>query len=342
MKMSKKNKREFILIIFSFFIGLLVGVAFLSLFVPKEKKKRNYLKDVSKAIVSIETYNGSIIESTGTGFFYKEVSNKAYILTNEHVIGEDIVVINDNGEECDAKVLGKDSKLDIAVLQTNKKCSLKSLKIGNNKDILIGDTIYAVGTPIARDYQGTITKGIISGLHRTVPVSTDAEDEWLMDAIQFDASVNPGNSGGPLLNENGEVIGICTMKLIKEEIEGMGFAIPIDIATSSIKQLEKGKQIEYPELGIAMVNISNTAELNNNNIEMPKERINGVVVLDVKENSNASNKLIKGDIITEIDDVTIKDTSQVKYILFTHKKGDKIEINIIRNKKEKKINIELN
>ncbi len=345
-KMTKKENKEIILIIFSFFAGLIVSYLLLSNVIInhkiEDKDISGAIEKVKDGVVTIEVTNGSSIDSTGSGFIYKTKGNKAYILTNEHVVTDgDIVVINEQGEETEGKLLGTDKTLDIAVVEINKKYAPKVLKLGKDKKVKIGDSIFVVGTPINRKYHGTVTAGTISGLNRDVPIKTDEELKTATKVIQFDASVNPGSSGGPLVNTNGEVIGICMMKLIDEEIEGMAFALPIDTAIKYLADLENNKEIKWPELGIAMVDINNVAVLNQNNISVPDDITSGVAVLNIKDNSNAENKLQVGDIITKIDDSVIRETIEVKYALMNHNNNDTIKVTVIRNNREKTIKITL-
>ena len=347
MKKMNKKVEITILILSSFFIGCLVGILCLGLAIPQCLKTNKdfveIVKQTKDAVVSIELMNGSNVEATGTGFVYKKGLNKAYILTNEHVVdGVNVRITNSQGETIDAKVLGQDKKLDIAVLEIDSKYALKTLALGDSKKINVGEEIFVIGSPLSKKYSGTITKGIISGTNRIVPIDLDDQEETLFEGIQFDAAVNPGNSGGPLLNMDGEVIGICTMKFIRTEIEGMGFAIPINQAKKVIDDLEQGKEIIRPELGIAMTEVSNTAEINNHNLKIDNDKYQtGIVVLSVKEKSSAYKKLKKGDIITQVDETPISETDDLKKILLTHQKGDTIQVKIIRNDKSKTIKVEL-
>ena len=339
-KMTKKEKMGIVLVIFSFFIGLFLGY----LLIPnnKEEELSKTKKNVKDAVVSIETYNGSIKEGTGTGFIYKTSLNKAYIITNEHVVDDvEIKVINSKGKETTATLIGKDNKLDVAILEIDKKYAPSKVSLGTTKNVELGDTIFTVTSPIGKEYQGTVTVGVLSGKDRTVPTSIEDNNEWLMNVLQFDASINPGSSGGPLFDKNGKVIGICSMKLIENGVEGMSFAIPIDQVKENLKVLEKGEEITRPELGIAMTEVSNRAELEERNINIPIDQEQGVVVLEIKEGSKADNKLEKGDIIIQMDNTNITESKHIKYELFKHKIGDTITIKVIRNNKEKSIKITL-
>jgi len=348
MKMNKREKNNIILIISSFFIGLIVSFIIMNIFLPKEvgntynNSLTKTIEKVEDGVVLIETYTGMAQPSAGSGFIYKKGPLNAYVLTNEHVLeGEKIIVTNSKGQETEGKVLGRDSYLDLAVIEINTSSAPKALTFGDSTKTKVGDSVFAIGSPIGRRYQGSVSSGILSGKDRIVPTKINDKDEWVMKALQFDASINSGNSGGPLFNSKGEVIGICTMKLIEEGIEGMSFALPIEDAEKYLDLLEQGKEIERPELGISMTNISNTLQLINNDITIPDDTMYGAVVLDVKEESSAAKNLQKGDIITQIDDQEIRDTTYVKYVLFQHNKGDKITIYYLRDGKKKSTKITL-
>ena len=333
----KKMIKESVVITLSFIAGAIFSFFVFTNIGKNTNTNTPNINKVQDATVTVEVYAGdNSIISTGSGFIYKIKSKKAYILTNNHVIDDgEIKITNSKGETVRGKVLGADEVLDIAVIEIDKKYAPQKAIIGSSEKTKVGDTIYTVGSPMNRNYSGTITKGILSGKNRDVPATTEDDDEeMIMHVLQFDAAVNPGSSGGPLINEKGEVIGICLMKLIEEEIEGMGFAIPIETAINHVKELEKGNEIEWPVLGIHMVNLSNKEIINNNDIKIPSNVENGIVVIDVQNNSSAYNKLKKGDILTKIDSLDINDTVDVQYVLTQHKKGDTIKITLIRNGKQ--------
>ena len=343
-KMTNKEFKSTILIISSFFVGCLIGLLGMH-YLLSLGSNHNLTKTINKvedSVVSIESIDNIDVESTGTGFIYKKGLKKAYILTNEHVIdNSEIEVTNSKGETTYAKVLGKDETLDIAVLEIDSEYAPKAAKLGNSNKVVVGEDIFVISSPLSKKYANTVTKGIVSGINRTVPSDLYSNEGTLFGGIQFDASVNPGSSGGPLFNAKGEVIGICIMKFIREEIEGMAFAIPIDQVKPNLKSLERGKTIEKPELGITMVEVTNTTELKKYNIKLDSDYNKGVVVLEIKEGSNADKHLKKGDLIKQIDKKTILETDDVKEVLQMHNKGETIQIKVIRNKKEKTISITL-
>ena len=298
------------------------------------------------AVVVIQVYNADSLLNSGTGFIYKVDKKFGYILTNEHVLSDtdETKIILSNDEEVDATVLGKDKYLDLAVLKIDKKYVKQVATLSTSENSNLGDTVFTVGSPIGYDYRGSVTSGVLSGKDRMVSISLgDSNDlDWKMKVLQLDASINPGNSGGPLLNVNGEVIGICSMKLVDDNIEGMGFAIPIEYAMSHIDSLESGKAIKWPVLGIEMINATDSAKLARYNLSVPKDINKGVVIYNIREKTKAAeSSLKKGDIIIEINNQEIEDIASLKYELYKYQKNDKIDIKYIRNKKIKTTKVKL-
>ena len=284
----------------------------------EENSLRSSIDKIYNAVVVIETYDnrGNKI-GTGSGFCYKK-DNRAYFITNNHVIENSniIQVINMENKSYEATLLGKDEYLDIAILSTESEASLQVATLSNSSSIQLGDTVFTVGSPLGSKYMGTITKGILSGKNRKVTVSTSSGN-YIMEVLQTDAAINPGNSGGPLVSISGEVIGVNSLKLVQDEIEGMGFAIPIELVSESLIKLEKGEIIIRPILGIE---ISDT------------NRSNGVYITNVEEKYPASIAgLHRGDYIISIDGEKVEDSAHFRYILYRHKIGDTITITYIRN-----------
>lgn len=296
--------------------------------------------NIYNAVVMVESYKDEEEYSTGTGFIYKTDDKYGYVITNQHVISScnKIILVLANDEKIEANVLGGDEYLDIAVMTIPKEKVLDKAKIASSDKVKVGDTIFTVGSPMGYEYRGTVTSGILSGKDRmvSVNVSNSNSSDWVMKVLQIDAAINPGNSGGPLLNVNGEVIGINSMKLVQDEIEGMGFAIPIEIAMAHINELESGKNIEWPMLGINMANISDTSVLNRNDININSNIKEGVVVVKVVEGTGASKSDLKpGDVITKINNTQVKNIAYLRYELYKNKPNDSIEITYIRDGKEK-------
>lgn len=296
------------------------------------------------ATVTIQNYRNGKLYGTGSGFVYKKDDKDAYILTNHHVIesaGGLIITLSDDSQ-LEGTVLGSDAYLDLAVVKISSEKVKQVATLGDSNNSNVGDTIFTIGTPVGYNYRGTVTKGTISGKNRMVPVSINSSSDFIMNVLQIDAAINPGNSGGPLLNINGEVIGINSMKLIVDEVEGMGFAIPIEYAMKYVDILEKGETIDRPLIGINMLNVTDTYSLYQNRIELDKSITYGVVVLGVTSNSGAEKAgLQKGDVILSIDNTKVNNAAYLKYKLYQYKPNDTVEIKINRNGKEETLNVTL-
>lgn len=312
-------------------------------------EKSSLSESVSKtkeSVVMIEGYKSNEVSSTGTGFIYKTDEKYGYVITNQHVVNstDKIVLILSNDEEVDGTLLGGDEYLDLAVIRMDKNKVPSVAQIGDSSSSSIGDTVFTIGSPMGYEYRGTVTSGILSGKDRMVSVSigNSNTEDYVMRVLQTDAAINPGNSGGPLLNINGEVIGINSMKLVEEEIEGMGFAIPIEYALSHVDSLEKGQAIKWPVLGISMVNVSESSSMYRNNYNIPSDIKTGVLVVGITESTGASRSDLKvGDVITELNGEKVKNLAYLRYELYKYKPGETIEITYYREKKEHKTKVEL-
>lgn len=292
------------------------------------------------AVVVVKTYYHDQLYATGTGFVYKKDDNTAYILTNNHVIenGDAVYVEFTDGRQIETTVEGKDTYSDIAVLSLSADEVSAVAEMGSSEEARVGDTVFTVGSPINSDaYSGTVTRGILSGKNRLVSVSTSNSStaDMMMSVLQTDAAINSGNSGGPLANANGEVIGITSLKLSSSgissaSIEGMGFAIPIETALNYAEKLENGETIERPSLGISMVNVSSMynryPSLSNSGIT------EGVYVESVSDGSPADDGGMQaGDIIVEVDDKEVSDYAYLRYLLYNHSVGDTMKVRVYRD-----------
>ncbi|MEG2321944.1 MAG: trypsin-like peptidase domain-containing protein [Bacilli bacterium] len=354
-----KNKIIYIITIFtSLFIGIGGTVLVINVLPEKPNEQKviqevnitetntikESVKKVYDSVVTVQSYSDSL-SAIGTGFVYKIDDKYGYILTNNHVISDakTIKINNTHDELVDATVLGSDEFADLAVLRIDKKYAIQVASFGDSTKLEIGDTVFTVGTPISLSYKGSVTKGIISGTNRTVSVDLKNGGDFMMEVLQTNAAINPGNSGGPLVNINGEVVGINTLKLVQDEIEGMGFSIPIEMATSVLDRLEKGEKIKRPLIGIASVNTTDPYALYRNNIYLDKDYEVGIVVAQVEDNSTASQAgFKKGDVILKINDIVIKDTAHFRYVLYKYSVGDTIKIEYERNGETKTVDVKLN
>ena len=304
--------------------------------ITETNSMKSSIEEVYDSVVIIETYNNVQKVGTGTGFVYKIEEDLGYIITNYHVISDanKIQVTNIAGQTVDAKLLGGDSYADIAVLSIEKSAALKVAKIGDSTAVELGDSVFTVGSPLGKEYIGTVTKGILSGKDRLVTITSEENGKYMMQVLQTDAAINPGNSGGPLVNMNGEVIGINSMKLVEDEIEGMGFAIPIEIAMAAIDKLEKGEKVIRPVLGVELIDANNTYTLYYNRITIDENITKGSVVAGVEDGYPAKDAgLKKGDVILEINGEEIEDSAHFRFLLYQYDVNEKITLKIYRDNK---------
>lgn len=309
--------------------------------VTEEDSISESISKVYDSVVVVNNYRSGRLAGYGSGFVYKKDNKYGYIMTNNHVVegASEVKIKLTNDEEVEAKVLGTDSYMDIATLSIPADKVLGVAEIGDSTKSKIGDTIFTVGTPVSQEYAGTVTKGIISGENREITVTSN-NTSYMMEAIQIDASINPGNSGGPLVNINGEVIGVNSIKLVESSIEGMGFAIPIEVAISQIDKLEKGETIERPVIGVTTYDVD--AAITYGRINVDDNIKSGVIVTDIQQGSDAEEAgLEKNDIITKLDGKQIKNSAHLKFLLYKHNIGDTLKVTVYRDGKEKDLILKL-
>lgn len=284
--------------------------------------------------------------SEGSGVIYKKSGNEAYIVTNNHVVkgSNALQVILSNGRKVNAQLVGADSATDLAVLKINSANVNTVAHFGNSNSIAAGQDVLAIGSPMGSEYANTVTKGIVSAKNRTLKAGTDGT---LTSVIQTDAAINSGNSGGPLINMAGQVIGINSMKLSSDNegssIEGMGFAIPSNEVVSIINQLIKKGKIERPALGIGMVDLSNiTSDQQQSVLKLPSSVTKGVVIMQVADGSAASGAgLRQYDVITKLGNTNVTNTNTLKSALYKYKVGDTTKVTYYRNGKQHTATIHL-
>lgn len=362
---QKKNKKSYLKIIFTivvFFLGAgcMYGVMYFyplkegTVHITRSEKEvtvnENGIADavdkIYDAVVVVESYKDKQQVASGTGFVFKKDGNKAYILTNHHVIstGNKFYVKFTNDEREEVKLIGSDSYADIAVLEIKADKILAVAEIGTNDTTRIGDTVFAVGAPLDSAYSWTVTRGILSGKDRLVEVSMSQNNssDWIMKVLQTDAAINSGNSGGPLANSNGQVIGVASLKLVSDGVEGMGFAIPIEDALEYAEKLMDGEKIVRPFLGISMVDLNDYASLYQLGIMPSADITSGVMVASVQLSSPADRAdLSKGDVIVKLEDHDVDSVAKLRYYLYKYEAGDTIQITYIRNGKEETAKVKL-
>lgn len=290
------------------------------------------------AVVMIKNYQKNTLAGTGSGFVYKTDKSYGYIMTNYHVIEDasEITITTTKEEDIKAELLGGDEYIDIAVLRIPLKDVVAVAEIASTSDLKLGDFVFTIGTPVGEEYFNSITSGVISGLDRKVTVSINSNSDWIMNVIQVDAAINPGNSGGPLLNANGQVIGVNSLKLSNTSIENMGFSIKIEDAMAHVETFENGQEIQRPMLGISMLNVTDTYSLRGYGITLDKSITYGIVVVSVVNGSGAAKAgLEKGDVITAINGEKVDSNANLKYLLYKYNVGDTVSITYNRSGKVK-------
>ena len=267
----------------------------------------------------------------GTGFI---VAKNGYIVTNEHVSGSKnstCYVTLEDGRDYEANVVWADAEMDMSVIKINAD-NLPYLNLGDSDKIKIAEPVYAIGNPIGYEFQRTVTSGIISGLDRTIKIEDDDKNYYMEDLIQTDATINPGNSGGPLIDKEGNVLGINSIKITTAE--GIGFAIPINIIKPIVEKLKNNDEFNAATLGIFAYDKGVIPYINqelNKNIKLN----NGIYVAEVIRNSPAEKAGIqKGDVLIGIDGKTIDKMSELRIYIYEKEIGDEVTIKYIRNNRE--------
>ncbi len=303
------------------------------------------VEKVYDSVIVVSTYKGDTLYASGSGFIYKEEDKKFYILTNHHVIekGDNFKITYTDGTVVSAKLIGSDEYADIAVLEVDKKDDINPVDIGKTDNLRVGDTTFTVGAPLDDVYSWTVTRGIISGKERLVEVTIGTNEDYIMNVLQTDAAVNSGNSGGPLCNSNGDVIGVISAKISSTGVEGMGFAIPIEIAMEKAEQLINGEYSEYPSLGISMKAVEDLLmDYRYYRFFQEYDITTGVFVAYVEKGSAAEKGGLQvDDVILEINGKKISNEAYLRYELYSHKIGDKLNIKINRRGKEKTLTVTL-
>ena len=285
---------------------------------------------------------------SGSGVVYKVDKDKAYVVTNNHVVeGSDKLEVQmANGEKTEAELIGSDVYSDLAVLTIPAKFADGAIEFADSSKTQVGSIAIAIGSPIDSTFASSVTQGIVSGLNRQVPVDTDGDQrtDWEMNLIQTDAAINPGNSGGALVNAQAQLIGINSSKLASAAIEGMGFAIPSNDVKDIVKQLEETGEVVRPVLGVSAVDLNMLSiESRVDLLGLKEDVTEGVVVVKIIPRSSSEDAGIqKYDVITKINEDSIKDNQSLKQALYKYKIGDTIKVTVIRKGEEQVIDVTLN
>ena len=380
-KFSKTFGQLLLVILISFLSGLLGSLAVLQFNQKQGNGEQNSaavtqtavnnknsttqaVDKVKDAVVSIITYSGNSqssfvgsddtdtdsnteqINSEGSGVIYKKDGDDAYLVTNTHVISgaKKVDVRLADGTKVPGEIVGSDTYSDIAVVKISSEKVSTVAEFGDSSQLAVGETAIAIGSPLGSEYANTVTQGIVSSLNRHVSLKSEDGQAISTNAIQTDTAINPGNSGGPLINIQGQVIGITSSKIASNggtSVEGLGFAIPANDVKNIIKQLEKDGKVTRPALGIHMVNLTNLSTADLQKLKLPDNVTSGVVVRSVQTNMPANGHLQRFDVITKVDDKAISSTTELQSALYSHSIGDSMTVTYYRNGKEETTKIKL-
>lgn len=287
------------------------------------------------------------VYSEGSGVIYKKDGNTAYVVTNNHVVegGEKLEIILSDGSRLEAELVGADTYSDLAVVKISGESIQTVGQFTDSSSLTLGEPAIAIGSPLGSEYANSVTEGIVSGLSRTVTSTNDYGETISTNAIQTDAAINQGNSGGPLINIKGQIIGINSSKITSSRtnvsVEGMGFAIPSNDVMAIIKQLEENGQVIRPAIGISMADLNEVPINVLNDLKIPEDLKSGILVGDVQDNMPAAGQLQEYDIITAINGEAVKSTSDLQSILYRHQVGDTMTLTIYRDQKEQTVELTL-
>lgn len=302
--------------------------------VINHQKSSNLLTDTEAASTPEEV-------GIGSGVVYKLTDSQAYIITNYHVIKDaaTIEVKTADNEQLIAKVKGADQWTDLAVITVDGKQLKDKLSFADSDKVEAGQTAIAIGSPLDQAFAGSVSKGIISGTNRSVPVDLDGDGiyDWEANVLQTDAAINPGNSGGALIDSQGRLIGVNAMKISLDNVEGISFAIPSNEVKEIAATLETKGKIKRPTLGVEVQDIQSLAlDAVRKQIQLPESVEQGVVVTMVTPGSAAETAgLTTKDVITQLDDTKIDSLVTFRRVLYYDKKiGEQLKVTFYRNGKQ--------
>jgi serine protease Do len=287
-------------------------------------------KNVGPAVVGVSNFQSSRsslgtsgLQEAGSGSGFIIDAKKGFIATNNHVIdgAQKITVSLSDGRNLEAKVIGADPRTDLAVLQILDVSNLTAVNLGDSSKVEVGEPVVAIGNPGGNEFARSVTTGVISATNRTLPLQGEAS----FGLLQTDAAINPGNSGGPLVNYQGQVIGINSVKYAEPGFEGMGFSIPISDAMPTIQQLIKFGVAKHPALLVSTNDqYTNYAKSNNKPL--------GAYISEVTPNGPAAKAgIVKGDVITKINNGQVQNSSDLIRELYKNNVGGKVTITYNRN-----------
>ena len=303
------------------------------------------IENVSNAVVGI-----SKLQSINSSFFSLEaaktynlgtgtiIAKEGYVLTNNHITGNlysKCYIKLKDGTELTGNVVWTDEYLDLSIVKVNTTREMNYSILGDSDNIKVGQNVFAIGNPLGIEFQRTVTSGIISAKSRTIKIEEDEKINYMEDLIQTDASINNGNSGGPLIDTQGNILGITTVKI--REAEGIGFAVPINIIKPIIQRLVEEKNYEEASLGIYGYD-REAVQYINSSLEIEK----GIFVSDLVLGGAAKYAGIRvGDIIEEIDGIELNKINDLRRYIYTKNVGDQVNLGILRDKQRIELIVKL-
>ena len=305
----------------------------LSVYSAVAKKSMSSVVGITAITLQRNVFGTSRVPIVGTGVI---VDSRGYILTNSHVVAdgeaEEVKVILYDGKELVADVVWQEKSLDLAVIKVNAT-DLPVAELGDSDGLEVGELAIAIGNPLGLNFERTLTQGVVSGLNRTIPISSTGT-ETIENLIQTDASINPGNSGGPLLNAKGQVIGINTAKISSGE--GLGFAIPINTAKPIVDQIIEKGEFKRVYLGIRGVEVEVIESTTGTKLQAE----HGIYIVEIVPDTPAEKiGLRAGDVIQKVGTATIKSMGALQKELYKYRPGDKATVTYFRNGKEETVEV---
>lgn len=274
------------------------------------------------SVVSIEVRNNRMV-GYGTGFI---ISEKGYIVTNYHVVegANQVIVTLHDESQYKATVVGCEESNDLAIIKITPKSKIQSVIYGKSSDLSVGDNVYVIGNPLG-DLTFTLTSGVVSALNRLI----DTGSGFTINMFQTDAAINSGNSGGPVFDEHGFVVGIASAKYASSSIEGLGFCVPIDDVRSMIDEIiNKGYVSGKPLIGVSVYD----KEITSYGFIQSQRSINGAKIAAIGENTAASKAGLQiNDVIVAAGGKTVQSVSQLRTVLSNYRSGDSIKLTVNRN-----------
>ncbi|MBB5180497.1 serine protease Do [Planomicrobium koreense] len=275
---------------------------------------------------------------TGSGVIYKNDNGRAFVVTNNHVIdgANSIEVTLADGTKVAATLVGTDVWTDLAVIEMDGAAVQDVAEFGDSDALKRGEPVIAIGNPLGLDFSGSVTTGVVSGKDRAIPVDLDGDgtEDWQAEVLQTDAAINPGNSGGALVNLSGQLIGINSMKIATSNVEGIGFAIPINSAIPVIESIEENGEMIRPAMGVTLIDLAQVPQAQREEtLSLPADVKEGVVVNSVLDDSAAAKAgMQQFDVIIELDGEAVGDLIELRKHLYNTKEiGDTMAVKAYRN-----------